>query len=175
MNRTRGLCTIVLLLIAAPAANADYIAAWDFNDSNLAVDEGLGTLATNFSSVSYVAGTTTNARPSVAAGSALNLQSNANNGRYVLISFSTTSFEDVMVSLAWRRNNMGFNSNQIAYSLDGTNFTSFQSNLTPPTTNFGVQTLDFSALNTLEDQSTVYVGSRSMGRTTTAATTSWTT
>lgn len=150
-----ALC-VSALAMAAPA-HADYLASWDFNDSNLTVDYGAGQLSTNFASSSFVAGVITNARPSVVAGNALNLQSSANNGRHFIVQVSTAGFEDLIVSFAWRRNNNGFNGNHVAWSTDGVNFTNIQSNLTPPLNSFGVQTVDFSTIAAADNAPSFYV------------------
>src|SRR6185295_10716183 len=83
-----NLVCLLLLTSSAPAAFADELAVWNFNDSNLTVDHGSGTLATNINAVNvlFAAGTTNNARQGDAAGQALSLQggtSNPNIGRNI--------------------------------------------------------------------------------------------
>ncbi|MBA3356303.1 MAG: hypothetical protein H0U18_10310 [Pyrinomonadaceae bacterium] len=60
-----GAFLTLLLLGPAPHVKADEIAIWNFNDSDLVVDHGTGTLTTNFNLVNVLftsAGTSTNAR-----------------------------------------------------------------------------------------------------------------
>ena len=77
---------VLLFVAASRAAVADELAVWNFNDSNLNVDHGSGTLTTTIAAanVLFAAGTTNNARQGDIAGQALSLQggtSTANNGR----------------------------------------------------------------------------------------------
>lgn len=152
----RTVLCVSALALAVPA-QAAFISAWDFNDSNLAPDHGNGVLTHTFSSVGFGSGSTVNARPGVGAGNGLNLQSNSNNGRHLVVRVSTLNFEDVVLSLAWRRNNNGFNSNHFAWSLDGTNFTAVSNNNNPPTSGYGVRTIDLSSIAALENKADVYL------------------
>lgn len=52
----------LLLLWPVRTARADEIGIWNFNDSNLTVDHGAGTLQSSFSSIGFASGTTVNAR-----------------------------------------------------------------------------------------------------------------
>ena len=131
------LFTISLLVCAGlKTAQADEIAIWNFNDSDLVVDHGFGTMVTNFVSanVLFAAGTTNNARLGQPAGQALSLQGgtgNTNNGRNITLSVSTLGFSDIIVSFATQGTSTGFNSNQFQYSLDGINFIDFGSPYVP--------------------------------------------
>lgn len=121
---------------AVVAVKADEIAIWNFNDSDLVVDHGNGTLTSNFNitNILFAAGTTTNARVGDIAGQALSLQggtSNANNGRNITVNASTVGFSDIVVSFATQGTSTGFNSNQFQYSLDGVNFVDFGSPYIP--------------------------------------------
>lgn len=156
MNRS-VLCVSALALSAVPALASDYLASWDFNDSDLMADFGTGFLTTDFSSTSFVAGVTTNARPTVVAGNALNLQSSANNGRSFVLQVDATGYEDLIISFAWRRNNNGFNSNHVSWSTDGTNFTNVASSLTPPQNAYGVQSINFASLSAVDNAATLFV------------------
>src|ERR1041385_6294353 len=68
--------TILLLVVGVDSALADEIAVWNFNDSDLVVDHGSGSLASNFvaANILFAAGTTNNARLGDVAGQALSLQ-----------------------------------------------------------------------------------------------------
>jgi hypothetical protein len=132
------ICAVLLFLAASQAAMADELAVWNFNDSNVAVDHGSGTLTTNINAVNvlFAAGTTNNARQGDVAGQALSLQggtSNANNGRNLTFNVSTASFSNIVVSLATQGTSTGFNSNQFQYSLDGISFINFGSPYIPAT------------------------------------------
>jgi hypothetical protein len=118
------------------AVRADEIAIWNFNDSDLVVDHGTGTLTTTFNplNVLFGAGTTNNARHGDPAGQALSLQSgtgNGNNGRNITFNVSTLGFAGIIISLATQGTGTGFNNNQFQYSLDGLSFIDFGSAYAP--------------------------------------------
>jgi hypothetical protein len=124
------ICAVLIFLAASYSANADELAVWNFNDSNLNVDRGSGTLTTNIiaANILFAAGTTNNARLGDLAGQALNLQGGtgtANNGRNLTFNVSTLGFSNIVVSFATQGTSTGFNSNQFQYSLDGLTFIDF--------------------------------------------------
>jgi len=142
------ICAVLLFLAASQAVVADELAVWNFNDSNLNVDHGSGTLNTNINAVNvlFAAGTTNNARQGDAAGQSLSLQGgtgNANNGRNLTFNISTVGFSNIVVSFATQGTSTGFNSNQFQYSLDGISFIDFGSPFTPATA-FGSVPIVFS-------------------------------
>ena len=142
------ICVVALLAATAPAALADELAIWNFNDSDLNVDHGNGTLSSNLNvaNILFAAGTTNNARLGDAAGQALSLQggtSTANNGRNVTFNVSTLGFSNIVVSFATQGTSTGFNSNQFQYSIDGNTFVNFGAPFTPATA-FGSVPLVFS-------------------------------
>jgi len=142
------ICAVLICLAASQAAKADELAVWNFNDSNLNVDHGSGTLTTtiNAANVSFAAGTTNNARQGDIAGQALSLQGgtgNANNGRNITFNVSTVGFSNIVVSFATQGTSTGFNSNQFQYSLDGVSFINFGSPFAPATA-FGSVPIVFS-------------------------------
>lgn len=142
------ICLLVMLAASAPATLADELAIWNFNDSDLAVDHGGGTFASNFNvpNILFAAGTTNNARLGDAAGQSLSLQggtSTANNGRHITFNVSTLGFSNIVVSFATQGTSTGFNSNQFQYSLDGSTFVNFGSPYTPASA-FGSTPLVFS-------------------------------
>lgn len=145
------ICAVLLFIAASQAAVADELAVWNFNDSDLNVDHGSGTLTSNLNVVNilFAAGTTNNARLGDSAGQALSLQggtSNANNGRNVTFNVSTLGFSSIIVSFATQGTSTGFNSNQFQYSLDGINFTDFGAPYAPATA-FGTFPLVFSLVS----------------------------
>ncbi|HVG31241.1 MAG TPA: PEP-CTERM sorting domain-containing protein [Pyrinomonadaceae bacterium] len=141
----------LVALCCCSAARADEIAIWNFNDSNLAVDHGSGSLTTtvlaanvNFSS----AGTTINARAGDPAGQGLTLQAgtgNVNNGGSLTLNVSTAGRGNISVTFATLRSATGFNSNQFQYSLDGSTFVDFGSPFTPAAS-FALVIFDLSAV-----------------------------
>lgn len=142
------ICAVLIFMAASQAALADELAVWNFNDSNLNVDRGSGTLTSNINVVNllFAAGTTTNARQGDVAGQALSLQGGsgvANNGRNITFAVSTVGFSDIVVSFATQGTSTGFNSNQFQYSLDGINFVDFGPPYVPATA-FGAVPLIFS-------------------------------
>lgn len=132
------ICLLLLLTACAPAAFADELAVWNFNDSDLNVDHGSGTLVSNLNAVNvlFAAGTTNNARLGDSAGQAVSLQGgtgNANNGRNLTFNVSTAGFSNIVVSFATQGTSTGFNSNQFQYSLDGITFVDFGAPFDPAT------------------------------------------
>jgi hypothetical protein len=128
--------TVLALLFPTRAVVADPIGIWNFNDSDLIVDHGAGTLTSNFNvaNLSFAAGTSNNARLGDGAGQALSLQggtSAANNGRNLTVALSTVGFANIIFSFATQGTSTGFNSNQFQYSLDGVTFSDFGSPYTP--------------------------------------------
>ncbi len=139
---------MLLLFFVSQAAQADEIAIWNFNDSNLNVDHGAGTLTSNFvaANILFAAGTTNNARQGDVAGQALSLQGGTgsiNNGRNITFNVSTVGFSNIVVSFATQGTSTGFISNQFQYSLDGITFVNFGASYTPATA-FGSVPLTFS-------------------------------
>lgn len=142
------ICALLLFFAASQAAVADELAVWNFNDSDMNVDHGGGTLTSNLNVVNilFAAGTTNNARLGDIAGQALSLQGGtgtANNGRNITFNVSTVGFANIIVSFATQGTSTGFNSNQFQYSLDGINFIDFGSPYIPATA-FGTLPLVFS-------------------------------
>ena len=142
------ICAVLIFLAASQAANADDLAVWNFNDSDLNVDHGSGTFTSNVNvaNILFAAGTATNARQGDPAGQALSLQGgtgNANNGRNITFNVSTAGFSNIIVSFATQGTSTGFNSNQFQYSLDGISFIDFGSPYTPAAT-FGALPFVFS-------------------------------
>ena len=129
---------ILLFALGVNSASADEIAIWNFNDSDLVVDHGSGTLVSNFvaANIQFAAGTTNNARLGDIAGQALSLQGGTgtiNNGRNITFNVSTLGFTNIIVSFATQGTSTGFNLNQFQYSLDGITFTDFGSPFVPAT------------------------------------------
>lgn len=138
---------IMLLFLASHAAQATEIAIWNFNDSNLIVDHGVGVVTTDIiaANILFAAGTTNNTRLGDIAGQALSLQGGSgtiNNGRHITFNVSTVGFANIVVSFATQGTSTGFNNNQFQYSLDGITFVDFGPAYTPATA-FGTVPLVF--------------------------------
>ena len=129
---------------------ADEIAIWNFNDSDLTVDHGIGSLTTTFPIVGFAAGTLVNARQGDPALQALSLVGNANNGQSITFSVSTVGFGDIRVSFATQRTSTGFNNNQFQYSLDGITFINFQAPFNPAAS-FSLIAFDLSSISGLNN------------------------
>jgi hypothetical protein len=142
---------LLILMFVLPGSteiNADELAVWNFNDSNLNVDHGSGTLTTNVNAVnvSFAAGTSNNARQGDVAGQSLQLQGGTgttNNGRNITFSVSTLGYANIVVSFATQGTSTGFDKNQFQYSLDGITFVDLGAPYMPATT-FGSVPLVFS-------------------------------
>lgn len=144
--------TILLLILAHPQfAQADEVSIWNFNDSDLNVDHGTGSLTTNFNLANVVftlGGSSINARAGDLAGQSVTLQggtSNVNNGRNLTIAVGTSGLSNIIVSFASQGTSTGFNNNQFQYSLDGITFVDFGAAYAPPTT-FALFTFDLSSI-----------------------------
>lgn len=146
----------LVLLSTTKQVRADEIAIWNFNDSDLNIDHGSGTLTTNFNLANVIftlGGTTTNARLGDTAGQALGLQggtSNANNGRFINLSVSTVGYGNIVISFATQGTGTGFNSNQLQYSTDGVVFLNFGAPYVPAVS-YGLVTFDLSSISELND------------------------
>lgn len=129
---------MLLLFLASQITQANEIAIWNFNDSNLIVDHGMCVVTTDIiaANILFAAGTTNNARLGNPAGQALSLQGGsgtANNGRHITFNVSTLGFSNIVVSFATQGSSTGFNNNQFQYSLDGITFVNFGPAYTPAT------------------------------------------
>jgi hypothetical protein len=128
---------VLALLIVPTIARADEIALWNFNDSNLVVDRGVGILTTtaNPANIMFFSGTAVNARMGDPPGMALAIQggaNNQNNGSILELRASTVGFNSLTLSWAWQRTATGFNSILAQYSINGTTFLDVGPAFTPP-------------------------------------------
>ena len=125
-----SLALIIFCLSSAPAVKADEIAIWNFNDGNLIVDRGQGTLTTtsNPANIMFLTGTTFNASMGDPAGLALAILAGpnlVNNGVILELHVNTAGFQNVHITWAWQRSDTGFNDDVIQESFDGTTFQGF--------------------------------------------------
>jgi hypothetical protein len=120
IKRIFQVIAVLVLVILPSVARADEIAVFNFNDSNLVVDRGVGTLTTsaNVLDVSFtVAGSV--ARNGDPAGMALNIAAGAgfrNNGSTLTLTTSTAGFTNVVVTFDFSRSATGFNSVPFEFS-----------------------------------------------------------
>lgn len=148
-----GIGLLAIIWCGGPrVGGAALIASWNFNDGDLLVDAGSGTLVSNFTlnDQLFFSGTTINGLPGVTAGQALGLRDRANNGRYLQFAIDTSGYQAIEMSFAWQRSATGFQSNQIWYSADGGTFHPFGGALSPGTS-FTAQAADFATLTALND------------------------
>lgn len=104
-------------------------------------------------------GDTLNAQAGVSSGGSLSPQggtSNGNNGMAIILEVSTLGFTDISVSWAQRGTSTGFDSRTFDYSLDGSSWTNFGTDLGDLTSTWEVQSYDLSAVSAIENQSTVF-------------------
>jgi len=125
-----ALALVVFCLSSASAVKADEIAVWNFNDGNLIVDRGNGTLTTtsNPANLMFLSGTTFNASMGDPAGLALAIFAGPNlenNGVILELHVSTAGYDNVHISWGWQRSDTGFNDDIVRESMDGTTFTGF--------------------------------------------------
>lgn len=125
----RILQSVVLLAfgILPSVARADEIVIWNFNDSNLIADRGVGTLTStaNPANLTFSNGTLLNSRMGDPAGQALAIQGGTglqNNGSILELRVSTVGFQDIILSWANQRSDTGFTLIVFQGSIDGTTF-----------------------------------------------------
>jgi hypothetical protein len=165
MNRKWQLL-LVLLAVGACSGRAALIAGWNFN-TDMNVSHGSGTLdlsglANSGDASIGSSGTSINVYATDFAGKDFILMagtSTKENGKSVIFSFSTSGFQNLVLTYATYRSGTGFTSQQWGYSTDGANYTSFTtiSGIQGSYSNTGVERVDFSSVSALNNCSTVYV------------------
>lgn len=177
---------LIILSVAFGAATSEsqavVVAYWNFNGLTTSTNNGtsyspssgsgsltVGVAATDQAGsnrgINSFAGTTTNSLNSDPAGQALVIQGGAsesatpvqNNGATIILEVNLSSLSNPILSFASQRTTTGFNSNQVAYSTDGTSYTNFGTAFNPATS-FGstIYTFDFSSINVLDGDSSVF-------------------
>src|SRR5688500_2310951 len=142
MNPRRLLASLAFIFCLSSAATvkADSIAVWNFNDSNLIVDRGQGTLTTtaNPANIIFLTCTTMNASMGDPAGMALAIEGGANpqnNGSILELRVSTVGVTNITIAWVVQRSDTGFNNVVVRDSIDGgVTFDGFGSST--PNTNF---------------------------------------
>ena len=126
--------------------------------------------------ISNFSGSPTNANLGDPNGQALALQGGTtaitNNGASAVFSFSMSGFENAILTYATQGTATGFTSNQVAWSTDGISYTNFGAAYAPVSSYSaspnGLQTFDFSAINTLDGAATAFVRITFSGATSTS-------
>ncbi len=167
----------------AGSANADLIAHWNFNGLSIATasapgvggvptainsDSGTATLSLSgwTGTVDDFAGSTINAVGTDPAEESLSLVSNAGNGSFIQISFSTAGYKDLAVSFATRGTSTGFSAGQWSYSNDGVAFTNFGASTATTSGTFALASVV--APNALNNDSTAFLRYTLSGATSTS-------
>ncbi|MBW2417567.1 MAG: hypothetical protein JRH19_03435, partial [Deltaproteobacteria bacterium] len=168
------LCALVFVCLGAPAAAAPTtIAYWNFNEGmgtdtrakwskQLPASKGSGYIflyGFRGGTEDYE-GTSLNALPYVAAGASLTLVSGAGvsaNGSSVLVAFSTEGLQDVVVTFATRGTPLGMNEGHWEYSIDGISSTPVGENTASNIREWGVETVDLSEIDEIDDQPYVFL------------------
>ncbi len=170
--------TAITILLCCTSHAATTVAYWNFN--NLAITSastpgnngaptmihanhgsGLLDLSTWHGNIDDFAGSTINASNSDAAGTSLSLIAGSGspypgNGGSIRIHVSLTGLRDPLLSFATQGTATGFNTNRLAWSVDGSNFSTFASPYTPAGT-YAVQTFDLSSIDTLDGASEAWL------------------
>ena len=106
-------------------------------------------------------GTTTNALSGYVAGRDLALQSNASNQLSVVFKLSTSGYQGLVLTYAFRRTAQGHTSCLWSYSTDGVNFIALPVPSDQPygstAINYRLETVDMSGITALNDQTEVYL------------------
>lgn len=136
---------VLALTVSASTAQADEIAVWNFNDLDLGVDRGAGTLTTTANPVfvDFLEGVDIHTNPDDFAFAILGGVGQQNNGSILELRVGTSGFSNISVSWAWARSPSGFNNVQLQWSTDGTTFNNLLAPLNPPQNAFGFFGINF--------------------------------
>lgn len=177
---------IALLLIALvvslglTAQDMQNLAYFSFNSLSqdnavptvIAADEGMissatlymdgtnGSSAWSSGTLGNFAGSTINALANYPSGRDLALQSNASNQQSVVFKLSTTGYQGLVLTYAFKRTAQGHNVCTWSYSTDGVNFTNLPVPDDQPFTSaidYRLETVDMSGVTALNDQAEVYL------------------
>ena len=141
--------SVLALVMLIGAVNAVTLAEWDFEDSDLIVDTGTGTLTISDSrTATYPAG---NAPSDVASMSTTGWDV---ADEYIELDLSTSGYEDLTLKIDYQASGTGPTEFQIQYSSDGTTFTNLGSTTTIPSafTANPMSTFDFSSITTIDNR-----------------------
>jgi hypothetical protein len=168
---------LILISILAPLPSyGALVASWNFNSLSIAsasspgsggaptsisASSGSGILGlSNWSgTVDDFSGSSLNANGSDPAEESLSLiagSGTAGNGSHILIEFSMSGMSNPILSFATQGTATGFNSVQLAWSTDGSNFTDHDAAYNPAAS-YGLQSFDLTDINALDDTATAYL------------------
>jgi len=125
--------------------------------------------ATNTELTAYAGNVLNDQRPSPLAGQALATVNNTANGKGLVFVFSTTGYENINISYAYRATNTGFSKNKFSYSTNGVDFFDIDSANITRDANWHIQSFDFSSTTNLNNQNVIYLKLTIDGATTAAA------
>ena len=174
----RTLVLASFFTITAQSLPAAVVAYWNFNNLNIsgantpgtggvpttiAADQGSGSLDLSSwaGTVDDYAGSSLNTLNSDTASKSLSLLAASGspypgNKSFITLQFSMTGLSDPSLSFATQGTSTGFNSNQLSYSIDGSNFTNISSPFTPDSS-YSTQTFDLSSINDLDGASSATI------------------
>ncbi len=102
------------------------------------------------------------------AGGSFSIQgglNNGNNGAHLNLQVSLANLQNPVLSYAAQRTSTGFNVHQISYSTDGTNFTVFRNDTLTGSGSFGLRTVNFAGVSSLNNASNVVLRITFLGAT----------
>lgn len=165
------LSLMLLFAMVCTTIGQTTIASWNFDAlvaapstiNVIPASTGTGTLyldGTNGSSL--WASTATNPQLTSFGGlnsaACLAIANNSANGYYIVFGVSTTGLENINLTFQTRGTSTGFNSHTWGYSVDGITFTDLSGNNTAiNTSTYTLQTVDYSAITALNNQTMVYL------------------
>jgi hypothetical protein len=167
------LAVMAFSALAAVSSQGALVAYWNFNGlsittasspgsggvpTSIAADSGTGSvsLAGFTGLVDDFAGDTLNAVGSDPAVVTLSLVSNAGNGSFVDVTFSTVGFTDIVLTFATRGTGTGYNSGIWSYSTDGSIFTvTSAGNTSSNSSTWALRTVDLTGVTAAENQASL--------------------
>jgi len=162
-------------LVTLPCHGA-LVAYWNFNDlsiasadspgsggvpASLSATQGNGTLHLSawLGTVDDFSGSSTNALNSDPAEESLSLiagSGTAGNGSSITLQVSLAGMTDPTLSFVTQGTATGFSSNQLAWSLNGTDFTDFGASYSPAAS-YSLQSFDLSSVNAVDGASNLWL------------------
>lgn len=178
---------VLLQLFITLSCQGAIVAYWNFNNltiasaetpgsgsvpSSIFATQGSGSLILDAWSgtVDDFAGSSTNTLGSDTAGESLSLIAGggmAGNGSSITLELSLAGLVDPVLSYATQGTATGFNSVQLAWSVNGADFYNFDTAY-DPTTSYSLQSFDFSSVNSLDGTASAYFQLRFDGATSTS-------
>ncbi len=175
--RPAFICSVLLSIVTANSALADFVATWNFNSLNIpsagtpsalgilaiASSTGSGTLQLNGwnGNLDDFAGSSINALAGDPAGASLSLIAGGTspgpypgNESFIVFQTSLSGFRDPVLSFATQRTSTGFTTGTWSWSLDGSNF--FAIGSVTPSTSYSQASVDLASIDALDNASLAY-------------------